>query len=262
MNDEAYRIEIVQVGRMDEAPTCAVYALEKIGEYEPFCYTMLILRRARDDEIIIINTGFPEAISHIRKAWQDWDARCLFERTDDMKIANILAARSIDPLSVRHVFITPWGPYNTGNISLFRNANLYVLKRGWAYLLGLEENLPRLPRHITIPDEELAYLVTDGFEKLVLLPDEAEPLPGIRIFYAGVHHPASMAIAISTAQGTAIFSDAFFKFQNIEQMKPIGYCQDLRQCMLSYRRIAKEADLLIPMYDPALFGRYPGGIIA
>ncbi|MCY3781815.1 MAG: hypothetical protein OXG78_15985 [Chloroflexi bacterium] len=262
MNDEAYRIEIVQVGKMDEVPTCAVYALEKIGEYEPFCYTMLILRRYHDDEVVIINTGFPEEISHIRKAWQDWDARCRFERAEDMKVANILAARGIDPLSVRHVFITPWGPYNTGNISLFRNANLYVLKRGWAYLLGLEENLPRLPRHITIPDAELAYLVTDGFEKLVLLPDEAAPLPGISIFYAGVHHPASMAIAINTAQGIAIFSDAFFKFQNIERMKPIGYCQDLRQCMKSYRRIAQEASLLIPMYDPALFERYPRGIIA
>ena len=65
---------------MDEAPTCAVYALEKIGEYEPFCYTMLILRRAGDEEVIIINTGSPEGISHIRKAWQDWDARCHFER--------------------------------------------------------------------------------------------------------------------------------------------------------------------------------------
>ena len=246
---------------MDEAPTCAVFALEKIGEYEPFCYTMLILRRHRDAEVIIINTGFPDAIGHIRQAWQDWDARCRLERADDMKVASILAARGIDPLSVRHVFITPWGPYNTGNISLFRNANLYVLKRGWAYLLGLEDNLPRLPRHITITDAELAYLVTDGFENLVLLPDEAEPLPGINTFYAGVHHPASMAIAISTSQGAAIFSDAFFKFRNIEQMKPIGYCQDLRQCMQSYRRIARQADLLIPMYDPALFERYPGGFI-
>lgn len=261
MNQERYKIEIVLVGKMDAVPTAAVYALEKIGEYERFCYTMLILRRERDAEVIIINTGFPEEISHIRKAWQDWDARCWFERKDEMKIANILAARGIDPLSVRHVFLTPWGPYNTGNISLFLNASLYVLKRGWAYLMGLEEDLPRLPRFVTIPDKELVYLVTDGFEKLVLLPDEAEPLPGIRIFYAGVHHPASMAIAINTAQGVAIFSDAFFKFQNIELMKPIGYCQDLRQCLRSYRRIAQEADLLIPMYDPALYERYPGGII-
>lgn len=261
MTGDAYRIEAVQVGRMDEVPTCAIFSLESIGQYEAFCYTMLILRRHRDNEVVIINTGFPEEISHIRKAWRDWDARCVFERPHHMKIANILAARDIDPLSVKHLFLTPWGPYNTGNISTFSNANIYVLKRGWAYLMGLETDLPPLPRDVTIPRSELVYLVTDGFDKLVLLPDEAEPLPGIRVFYAGVHHPASMAIAINTSHGTAIFSDAFFKFANIEQMKPIGYCQDLRQCMRSYRRIAREADLLIPMYDPALFERYPGGII-
>ena len=178
-----------------------------------------------------------------------------------MKLENILAARAIDPLSVRHLFLTPWGPYNTGNISLFANARIYVLKRGWAYLMGLEEDLPPLPRDVTIPRRELVYLVTEGFDKLTLLPDESQPLPGIRAFYAGVHHPASMAIAINTAQGVAIFSDAFFTFANIEEMKPIGYCQDLRQCLRSYRRIAREADLLLPMYDPALFQRYPGGVI-
>ena len=70
-----------------------------------------------------------------------------------------------------------------------------------------------------------------------------------------------MAIAINTARGIAVFSDAFFTFANIEEMKPIGYCQDLRQCLRSYRRIAREADLLIPMYDPALFERYLGGVI-
>ena len=93
MSDETYHIEIAQVGKMDEAPTCAVYALEKIGEYEAFCYTMLIPRRHRAAEVIIINTGFPDEIGHIRQAWQDWDARCRLKRADDMKVANILAAR-------------------------------------------------------------------------------------------------------------------------------------------------------------------------
>ena len=261
MTDDTYRIAIVQVGSMDEVPSCAIFSLENIGLYEPFCYTMLILRRHRDHEIVIINTGFPEEIAHIRKSWQDWDARCIFERPDDMKITNLLVTRDIDPLSVRHLFLTPWGPYNTGNISMFSHAKIYVLKLGWTYLMGMEEDLPPLPRDVTIPRNELVYLVTEGYEKLALLPDEAEPLPGIRVFYSGDHHPASMAIAINTARGKANFSDAFFKFANIEQMKPIGYCQDLRQCMRSYRRMEREADLLIPMYDPALFERYPDGII-
>ena len=51
----------MQVGKMDGAPACAIYSLENIGVYEPFCYTMLILRRQCNNQIIIINTGFCSA---------------------------------------------------------------------------------------------------------------------------------------------------------------------------------------------------------
>lgn len=255
-----YSIEAVMVGRMDEVPTPAVFHLERNGSYEPFCYTMLILRSG--GRTMLVNTGFPEDVTAIAQAWADDDPRCRFVRTDAMRVETILAERGIDPLAVEAVFITPWGPYNTGNISRFPNAALYALKRGWAYLMGLDPDLPAPVRNITIPDAELRHLVTDARPRLMLLDDEAEPLPGIRTFHVGVHHPGSMALAIETEKGTAIFSDAFFKFANIERMKPIGYCQDLRQCMRSYRRIAQEADLLVPMYDPDLFVRYPGGRVA
>jgi len=255
-----YTVEAVMVGRMDEVPTPAIFRLERNGSYEPFCYTMLILRSG--GRVVLVNTGFPEDVAAIARAWSDEDPRCRFERTEAMRVEAILAGRRIDPGAVEAVFITPWGPYNTGNISRFPNARIFALKRGWAHLMGLDPDLPPRVRNITIPDAELCHLVTDGFSRLCLLDDEAEPLPGIRTFHVGVHHPGSMAIAIATERGTAIFSDAFFKFANIEQMKPIGYCQDLRQCMRAYRRIAAEADLLVPMYDPDLFVRYPGGRVA
>jgi len=255
-----YDVEVVMVGRMDEVPTPAIFHLERNGAYEPFCYTMVILRDG--DRTILVNTAFPADVTGIAAAWAAEDSRCQFIRTDEMRIENILASRGIDPLAVEAVFITPWGPYNTGNISLFANAEIFALKRGWAYMMGLDPDLPPRVRHNSIPDEQLAYLVTDGFSRLRLLDDEAEPLPGIRTFYVGVHHPGSMALAIQTRKGTVIHSDAFFKFGNIERLKPIGYCQDLRQCMRAYRRIAAEADLLVPGYDPALFERYPGGRVA
>jgi glyoxylase-like metal-dependent hydrolase (beta-lactamase superfamily II) len=254
-----YQIEVVTVGRMDEVPTPSIFRLEGNGRYEPFCYTVCILRQG--DRTILINTGFPEDVTAIAKAWRDEDERLDFIRTEEMRLPAILAARGIDPDSVEAVFLTPIGPYNTGNISLFRNARIFISRRGWAHQMGLDDGLPRAQRNIAIPDAELAHLVTEGFERLTLLDDEAVPLPGIRTFHVGVHHPGSIAIAIETASGTAIFSDAFFKFGNIEAMKPIGYCQDLRECLRSYKRIAAEADLLIPMYDPDLFLRYPGGVV-
>jgi glyoxylase-like metal-dependent hydrolase (beta-lactamase superfamily II) len=260
MSEHIYSVEVVMVGRMDEVPTPSIYRLEGNGQYEPFCYTLCILRDG--PRTILINTGFPEDIAAIAKAWNDEDPKLVFERTDEMRMETILASRGIDPDTVEAVILTPFGPYCTGNISKFRNARIFTSRRGWAHLLGLDDGLPRLPRHITIPDSELAYMVTDGFERLTLLDDEAAPLPGISTFHVGVHHPGSIAVVINTARGKAIFSDGFFKFANIEQMKPIGYCQDLRDCLRNYKRIGAEADLLVPMYDPDLFVRYPGGHVA
>lgn len=209
---------------------------------------------------IVVNTGSPQDLSGPERYWSEGDPPLRLRRPPEMEVPTILAEHGVHPAAVTDLFLTPLGPYNTGNISLFRRANIHPLKRGWAYAVGLEDDLPRLPE-VAFPYSERAHLLTHAFDRLVLLPDEANPLPGIETFFVGVHHPASMAIAINTSRGKVIFSDAFFKFANIEQMKPIGYCQDLRQCMRIYRRIAREADLLLPMYDPDVFVRYPGGVI-
>lgn len=260
MSPITYSVEVVMVGRMAEVPSPWVYRLEGNGRYESFCYTLCILREGT--RTVLINTGFPDDVEDIARAWREEDPRCVLVRTEDMRVASILRERNIDPAAVEAVFLTPFGPYNTGNISMFPNARLFALRRGWAHLMGVDEGLPRSPRHLTIPDSELVYMVTEGFDRLTLLDDEAAPLPGIRTFHVGVHHPGSMAIVIDTARGAVVFSDSFFKFANIEQMKPIGYCQDLRECLRNYKRIADVADLLMPMYDPELFVRYPRGLVA
>ena len=121
---------------------------------------MLILSGGR--RTVLVNTGFPNDATGIAKAWADDDPRCVLVRTSEMRIETILAARNIDPLTVYAVFLTPWGTYNSGNISRFANAAIYALRRGWAYLVRLELDLPPPVRNITIPDAELFHLVTDG----------------------------------------------------------------------------------------------------
>jgi hypothetical protein len=36
----------------------------------------------------------------------------------------------------------------------------------------------------------------------------------------------------------------------------------MSEALTAYDRIAREADILIPLYDPAVFDRHPGGRIA
>jgi hypothetical protein len=83
--------------------------------------------------------------------------------------------------------------------------------------------------------------------------------PGIRTFAAGVHHPSTLAILIDTPAGVDCYSDAFFKFRNIEENIPVGIGRDLDQAFRTYARVRREAQLLIPAYYPAIFERYPGG---
>src|SRR6185312_6499537 len=79
-----------------------------------------------------------------------------------------------------------------------------------------------VPRHLRIPPEVNNYLQNEGWEKVRLLQDEDEVLPGIRVFWAGVHHRSSMAVCIDSARGPVILTDCFFKYGNIEQGHYLG----------------------------------------
>jgi glyoxylase-like metal-dependent hydrolase (beta-lactamase superfamily II) len=107
-----------------------------------------------------------------------------------------------------------------------------------------------IPRKLRIPDDVLHYLDIDAPDRLRLLEDEEEVLPGIRAFWTGVHHRSSMAYVINTRKGNLIASDAFFKYRNVEEMIPLGIMESMEECMRAYGRIAGEADALLPLYDP------------
>ncbi|MCX6619600.1 MAG: hypothetical protein NTY38_00685 [Acidobacteria bacterium] len=106
------------------------------------------------------------------------------------------------------------------------------------------------------------YLQNEGWEKLRLLADEEEILPGIRVFWAGVHHRSSLAICIETAGGTALITDSFFKYGNIEQGHYLGVMESMMEADHTWKRIRKEATIIASIYDPEVFQRYPGGVLA
>jgi glyoxylase-like metal-dependent hydrolase (beta-lactamase superfamily II) len=96
----------------------------------------------------------------------------------------------------------------------------------------------------------LQYLEIAAPEKLRLLEDEEEVLPGIRAFWTGCHHRSSMAYSINTLSGNIIISDCFFKYRNIEEKIPLGIMESLEECMRAYDRIRTEGKFLLPLYDP------------
>jgi len=58
-----------------------------------------------------------------------------------------------------------------------------------------------------------------------------------------------------------VVSDSFFKYGNIEKPHPLGLSESLEECHVTYDRIRREAAITLPLYDPEVLERYPGGVI-
>jgi len=82
------------------------------------------------------------------------------------------------------------------------------------------------------------------------------------VFWAGVHHRSSMAVAIETSKGEVIITDSFFKYGNIESNRYLGVMESMIEANTTWTRICKEADLFASIYDPEVFVRHPNGILA
>jgi glyoxylase-like metal-dependent hydrolase (beta-lactamase superfamily II) len=200
---------------------------------------------------VIINTGPPADLTALNEAWSNAiDSRSQMVRQESERPTIALAGIGITPADVDYVLITPLQAYATGNIPLFTNATICISRRGWIEDFHAPSYEMHIPRKLRIPDDVLSYLDIQAPEKLRLLDDEDEILPGIGAFWTGVHHRSSMAFVIESAPGKVIASDCFFKYRNIEEKIPLGIMESLEECVRAHARIRKESDFLLPLYDP------------
>ena len=183
-------------------------------------------------------------------------------RTEAQLPQNILRSEGLAPEDISHVIVTPLQAYATANIPLFRNATICISRRGWIEDFQAPYYHLHVPRHLRIPPEVNHYLQNEGWEKLRLLADEEEILPGIRTFWAGVHHRSSLAVCVETASGTVILTDCFFKYGNLEDKRYLGVMESMMEADATWTRIRQEASIAASIYDPEVFRRYPGGKLA
>lgn len=248
-----YEIQLLKMGQC-EVPGPEVYWMSKWNTWETLHFWMVLIRGGGKN--ILINTGPPRDLAPMNAVWSEAiDPRSQFERKEEELPENALRRAGLSPVDIDYVLITPLQAYATGNIARFTNARICISRRGWIEDFHAPKFDMHIPRKLRIPDESLHYLVIEAPEKLRLLDDADEILPGLRCFWTGVHHRSSMAYAIDTARGTVIASDCFFKYPNIEENIPLGIMESLDECMTAYKRIRKEADILLPLYDPKAIER-------
>ena len=251
-----YDVQVLKMGQC-EVPGPEVYWMSAWDTWETLHFWMVVIRGG--GKTILINTGPPPDLTALNDAWKKAiDTRSQMVRQESERPENALARLGIKPADVDYVLITPLQAYATGNIPLFPNATVGISRRGWIEDFHAPKHEMHIPRKLRIPDHTLQYLDIEAPEKLRLLEDEDEVLPGIRAFWTGCHHRSSMAYVIDTREGHLVVSDCFFKYRNVEERIPLGIMESLEECMRAYARIRAEGGHLLPLYDPLVPERLKG----
>jgi glyoxylase-like metal-dependent hydrolase (beta-lactamase superfamily II) len=255
-----YTIQFLKMGQVD-VPGPEVYWMSDWDRWETlYIWALLIQGEGKN---ILLNTGPPKDLTELNACWAEAvSPRSQMIRQEAERPENALKATGLTVDDIDYLLITPLQAYTTGNIHLFKNAQVCLSRRGWIEDFHAPEYEMHIPRRLRIPDEALYYLDITAPEKLRLLKDEDEVLPGIRAFWAGVHHRSSMAYRVETPKGVVIASDAFFKYRNVEGNHPLGVGESLAECRVTYQRVREEADIILPLYDPDVLVRFPEGKIA
>lgn len=256
-----YRMRAIKVGENRLPPVVGRY-LAFEGEWDTYVFYMWLLQG--EGHTVIINTGLPEDLEPANRHWESYagpEARARVEPGE--KPGQALDRLGVDPAAVDTVIITPLVGYSTGNLSLFPRARLCFLRSGWEDYFSPRlrpYNDPR--RDFDLHPAQRSYVVNEAWDRVRLLEDEDEVLPGIRTWFSGAHHRSSMAVEVDTSRGQAIYTDSYFFYRNLEANEPIGVLEDIFEAFRTMERIRRTADIPLPGFDPQILERHAEGIIA
>jgi hypothetical protein len=215
-----------------------------------------------DDVCGLINTGPADDLTAMNNLWTKvLGERGRMRRRSEWAILAQFERIGVALDEVTHIVLTPLQLYTVSNVPLFPNAEICLSRRGWIHYHTTHSH-PHDVRWNCIPPDLLVYLTVDAWDRVRLLDDEDEIVPGLRTWWAGGHHRATLAIEVDTPAGVAVVSDAFFLYRNVEQDHPIGICENMYEALAAYQRARSVAAHLVPLYDPLVFERYPDGVVA
>ena len=253
-----YNYNIINIGTC-KMPSSLCYHLGRSEKYESFMYSISVLKG--DNKVILINAGFEDDLSNLIELWASIDKNMVV--SNPKRTIDELAKFDIKPEDVNAILFTPLTGYAVGALDHFPNAKFYFGKTGWKEFWTPELDQPRNPPEFFMPPNIRKYLSLNLENCVKFIEDEhGEVFPGVRAWYAGGHHMSSMAYLVNTKKGVVGISDGIFKYRNIEKDIPIGLAENIKENHSTFRRLKKEADIIIAPYDPEVFERFPDGKVA
>jgi len=253
-----FSLQMLPVGN-SEVPGPELFWMSEWDRWFPLVFQVGLIQGS--GVTALVNTGPAQDLEPMNSGWASFlGDRARMKRQDGQFILDQLAAKGIQPSDITHVILTPLQLYSVSNVLAFPNAEICISKRGWMHFNTTHQH-PHDNRDTSIPPEILKHLVTDAWDRVRLLDDEDTIVDGIRTWWSGGHHRASIAVEVSTAKGTAVLSDSFFYLDNVYKDHPIGISENIYECLAAHQR-ARGADIILPLYDPTNFDRFPDGVVA
>ena len=257
-----YSISALAMGET-RVPAAEVFWMTKLVGWENLIFWAFLIE-GKGGRRILLNTGFPRDFSRLHEHWTTWAKAATGEHghvpivRPEQHIVAMLQARGLSPADVTDVLVTPLTAYATGGLDQFPSAELWISRRGWSDFHAPDPEIPQLPRDIVFPPAVLQHLVGAAADRVRLLPDEAgEFLPGIRAWFCGAHHRSSMCFLVNTTTRRVALTDAIFHYRNFEESIPLGLSESVEEHHRLYARLRREADVVLPLYDPELVTRHP-----
>lgn len=241
-------------------PGPELFWMSHFDSWFPLTFQSVLLQG--DGITALVNTGPAEDLGPMNDGWAAFlGEKARMERGEGEFVIDALRSRGVAPEDITHVILTPLQLYSVANVLRFPLATICIARRGWVHFHTTHQH-PHDNRATSIPDEILVPLVTTEWPRVRLLDDEDEIAPGLRTWWSGGHHRASIVVEADTAQGVVAISDSYFYERNVTENLPLGINESLQETLDCYARVRRGADIIVPLYDPANFERFPGGRIA
>jgi len=252
-----YKIQICRNGTT-KAPGPEMFFLQDWGkEYTLFTY-LFILRGG--GHTMLVDTGCGDIQTINRLLHEEFAGKISFDLPEEETTPSILSREGVDPAKVDYVFVSHLHHDHASNVDLFPNAKLVLSKKGWLEYARKER--PYYYAESLFPVRPIRYIASQPAEKLILIDEEREVLPGVTCFWVGGHTPCCMAVQVNTARGRVVFtSDVAFFERNVTEEHPIGMFYNLWECHEAYKQVKLKADIIITSHDPGVLERFPKGQI-
>jgi hypothetical protein len=257
-----YAVRVLSVGE-SKIRGPEVFWMSHWDEVLPLAFNVTLIEGG--GVVALVNTSPPDDDGPTRRDFPDLrylhsEPNGDLSRTTQQTMEGALASVGLRADDVTHILLTPLELYTTGTLDKFQHATVCITRRGWVHFHTTHKH-PHDSRWRSFPRSILVDLVTDSWDRVRLLDDEDEVAPGLRTWWSGAHHRESMVVEVDTDVGVVAVSDSFFYYENVEEGKLLGLCENLYEALACNARVMQTAAHIVPIHDPKVFERYPGGVI-